>query len=108
MNARLIRIGNSRGVRLPKTAIEEAGLSDEVELNVSLATVIVVPLTTGRAYPFRPQTRVGGKPGVAAVDQVRTIDKRRLSRRIGVLSEGALTGHRYGFGGGRVRTTRNP
>jgi mRNA interferase MazF len=55
------------------------------ELNAHLGTVVVVPLTTGRAYPFRIATRVGGKDGVAAIDQVRTIDKRRLTRRIGTL-----------------------
>ena len=34
MKARLIRIGNSRGVRLPKPLIEQARLDDEVELCV--------------------------------------------------------------------------
>jgi antitoxin MazE len=34
MKARLIRIGNSRGVRLPKPLIEEAGLRDEVEVQI--------------------------------------------------------------------------
>jgi mRNA interferase MazF len=51
-------------------------------LNAHLNTVTVVPLTTGRAYPFRIATKVKGKDGVAAVDQVRTVDKRRLVRRI--------------------------
>ena len=32
MKARLVRIGNSRGLRLPKPLIEEAGLKDEVEI----------------------------------------------------------------------------
>jgi len=47
--------------------------------------VVIVPLTTGRAYPFRIATKVEGKPGVAAVDQVRAVDKRRLVKRIGTL-----------------------
>jgi antitoxin MazE len=34
MKARLVRIGNSRGVRLPKPLILQAGLTDEVELTV--------------------------------------------------------------------------
>ena len=55
------------------------------ELNAHLQTVIVVPLTTGRAYPFRIPTRVQGKKGVAAVDQLRTVDKRRLVRKISTL-----------------------
>jgi antitoxin MazE len=34
MKSRLIRIGNSRGVRLPKPLIEEAGLQEEVEVQI--------------------------------------------------------------------------
>lgn len=55
------------------------------ELNAHLQTVVVVPLTTGRAYPFRVATQVQGKKGVAAIDQVRTVDKRRLVRKVGTL-----------------------
>lgn len=85
----LVTLDPTVGAEMQKT--RPAVVVSPDELNVSLSTVIVVPLTTGRAYPFRPQTRVAGKPGVAAVDQVRTIDKRRLSRRIGALSKGALS-----------------
>ena len=34
MKTRIVKIGNSRGVRLPKPLIEEAGLGEEVELRV--------------------------------------------------------------------------
>lgn len=85
----LVTLDSTLGAEMQKT--RPAVVVSPDELNDSLATVIVVPLTTGRAYPFRPQTRVGGKPGVAAVDQVRAVDKRRLSRRIGLLSAPALT-----------------
>lgn len=55
------------------------------ELNAHLQTIVVVPLTTGRAYPFRIGTQVQGKKGVAAIDQVRTVDKRRLVKKVGTL-----------------------
>ena len=55
------------------------------ELNAHLGTVVVVPLTGGRPYPFRISTHVQDKDGVAAVDQVRTIDKRRLVKKISAL-----------------------
>jgi antitoxin MazE len=42
MKARLVRIGNSRGVRLPKPLIEEAGLTDEVELRVRDGAVVII------------------------------------------------------------------
>lgn len=34
MKATLVRIGNSRGIRLPKPVIEQCGFEDEVELEV--------------------------------------------------------------------------
>ena len=34
MKTRLVRIGNSRGVRIPKPLLEQAGLEDEVQLRV--------------------------------------------------------------------------
>ncbi len=61
------------------------------ELNAHLNTVVVVPLTSGRAYPFRIPTKVQGQPGVAAIDQVRTIDKQRLVNRIKTLKPSELT-----------------
>jgi antitoxin MazE len=41
MKAHLVRIGNSRGVRLPKPLIEQAGLADVVELTVEAGRIIV-------------------------------------------------------------------
>lgn len=62
------------------------------ELNDHLSTVIVVPLTSGRCFPFRPSTKVKGKDGVAAIDQLRTVDKQRLIKRIGKLKIDEATG----------------
>lgn len=41
MKTRLIRIGNSRGIRLPKPLIEQAGLGDDVELRVVDGAIVV-------------------------------------------------------------------
>ena len=41
MKTRLVRIGNSRGVRLPKPLIEQAGLTDEVELELRGNTIVI-------------------------------------------------------------------
>ena len=41
MRTRIIRIGNSRGIRIPKPILEAAGLSDEVELEVGEGELIV-------------------------------------------------------------------
>jgi antitoxin MazE len=49
MKARLVRIGNSRGVRLPKSLIVQAGLTDEVELHVRDGAIILERATTPRS-----------------------------------------------------------
>lgn len=41
MHASLVKIGNSRGVRLPKSVIEAAGLKDDLKLEVRDGAVIV-------------------------------------------------------------------
>ena len=49
MKTRLVRIGNSRGVRLPKAIITQAGLTDEVELGVRDGAVIIARVTSARS-----------------------------------------------------------
>ena len=41
MRTKLIQIGNSRGVRLPKPLIEEAGLTEEVELQARGGEIVI-------------------------------------------------------------------
>lgn len=43
MRAKLIRIGNSRRVRLPKAVIEQAGLEDDIEITVEGRQVVLGP-----------------------------------------------------------------
>jgi len=49
MKARLVRIGNSRGIRLPKPLIEQAGLSEDVELRVQPGAITIRPADGPRA-----------------------------------------------------------
>jgi mRNA interferase MazF len=57
------------------------------ELNAHLATFIVAPLTTGaHPYPFRVACRFDGKDGHVVLDQLRTVDRIRLSRKLGALT----------------------
>jgi antitoxin MazE len=46
---RLVRIGNSRGIRIPKPLIEQAGLEDEVELRVTETGLLVEAVREPRA-----------------------------------------------------------
>jgi antitoxin MazE len=43
MKARLVQIGNSRGIRLPKPLIEQAGLGEDVELVVRHGGILIEP-----------------------------------------------------------------
>ncbi len=61
------------------------------ELNIAMATFIVAPLTTGsHAYPFRVSCRFAGKDGHVVLDQVRTVERTRFTKRLGRLSEPTL------------------
>lgn len=55
-----------------------------VELNDNLRTVIVAPMTTGsRPAPFRVPIGFAGKRGLIVLDQIRAVDKIRLTKRLG-------------------------
>ncbi len=57
------------------------------EINRHIATVIVAPMTTkARGYPTRVPCRFQGKQGQIVLDQLRTVDKTRLVRRLGRIS----------------------
>ena len=61
------------------------------ELNAHLRTFIVAPLTTGgHPYPFRVRCSFDGKDGHVVADQLRAVDRERLIRRLGSLSETTL------------------
>lgn len=51
----------------------------------------MAPLTTGgHPYPFRIPSRFAGKDGHVILDQVRVVDRARLTRRLGALTEPTL------------------
>ena len=61
------------------------------EMHDHLRTVIVAPMTTGsRPAPFRVPLTHGGKKGLILLDQVRAVDKVRLTRKLGSLSARTL------------------
>ena len=56
------------------------------EMNRHIRTVIVAPMTTkGRDYPSRVHCSFQGKDGQVVLDQIRTVDKTRLVKRLGKL-----------------------
>ncbi len=61
------------------------------EMHDHLRTVIVAPMTTGgQLAPFRIPLTFGGKKGLVLLDQIRTLDKGRLARKVGAVSPATL------------------
>jgi mRNA interferase MazF len=61
------------------------------EIHNYLRTVTVAPMTTGsRAAPYRIPLRFRGRDGLILLDQIRTLDKQRLVRRLGAVSASTL------------------
>jgi len=57
------------------------------EMNRHIKTVIIAPMTTkGREYPTRISCRFKGKSGQIVLDQIRTVDKIRLTKKLGVIN----------------------
>ena len=57
------------------------------QMNRHLRTLIIAPMTTaGFAYPMRVACTFQGKKGQIVLDQIRTVDRSRLVKRLGQLS----------------------
>ena len=58
------------------------------EMNRYIKTVIIAPMTTkGRSYPTRVLCNFEGKEGQIVLDQLRTVDKLRLVKRLGEMGK---------------------
>ncbi|MDH3357391.1 MAG: type II toxin-antitoxin system PemK/MazF family toxin [Desulfobacteraceae bacterium] len=56
------------------------------EMNKHIRTVIVAPMTTaGKEYPTRVSCTFKKKKGQIVLDQIRTIDKKRLVKKLGTI-----------------------
>ena len=56
------------------------------EMNRNIRTVIVAPMTTaGKKYPTRISCTLKKKKGQIIIDQIRTIDKSRLIKKLGTI-----------------------
>ncbi len=49
MKTRIVWIGNSQGIRIPKSLLEQTGLSGEVEISVEDGALVIRPLKKPRA-----------------------------------------------------------
>ena len=59
------------------------------EMNYNISTVIIAPLTSRkRDYPTRVNCAVQNRKGQIVLDQIRTVDKTRLVKKLDILSKG--------------------
>jgi mRNA interferase MazF len=85
----LVSLDPARGDEIRKT--RPCVVVSPDELNANLRTFIVAPLTTGgHPYPFRATCRFQGRSGHVVLDQIRTVDRERLLKRLGKLPPSAL------------------
>jgi mRNA interferase MazF len=81
----LISLDPTRGREIKKT--RPCLVISPNEMNKHISTVIVAPMTTkSRNYPTRISCTFQGVHGQVVLDQIRTVDKIRLVRKIGKVS----------------------
>lgn len=85
----LVELNPTRGREIRKT--RPCVVVSPNELNAHMGTFIIASLTTGsHPYPFRIACRFAGKDGHLVLDQLRTVDRKRLVKRLGALTAPTL------------------
>lgn len=85
----LVRLDPTRGSEIRKT--RPCVVVSPDELNTHLRTLVVAPMTTaGRAYPWRIRCRFQNRSGYVVLDQLRTVDRERLVKRLGMLTSATM------------------
>lgn len=78
----LIALDPTRGSEIRKT--RPCLVVSPDEMNRHVRTVIIAPMTTrGRSYPTRVPCTFEDKEGQVVLDQIRTVDRDRLTKRLG-------------------------
>jgi len=86
----LVELDPTRGSEIRKT--RPCLIVSPDELNHHLRTTVVAPMTTaGQTYPFRIACTFRGKRGRVVLDQLRTVDRERLRRRLGTIAPSSLS-----------------
>ena len=86
----LVALDPTRGSEIRKT--RPCLVISPDEMNRHIRTVIVAPMTTkGKNYPTRVACRFQKKDGQIVLDQIRTVDKSRLVKKLGRISRTAAS-----------------
>ena len=81
----LVSLDPSQGSEIKKT--RPCVVISPNEMNKYIKTIIVAPMTSKiKSYPTRIPVTFDGKEGNIVLDQIRTIDKSRIIRKLGTLN----------------------
>lgn len=84
----LISLDPTKGSEIRKT--RPCVIISPDEMNKYIRTIIIAPMTsTIKNYPTRVTTTFQGKKGQIVLDQIRTVDKNRLIKKLGSISSSA-------------------
>lgn len=84
----LISLDPTKGSEIRKT--RPCVIISPDEMNKHIRTIIIAPMTsTIKNYPTRVTTTFQGKKGQIVLDQIRTVDKNRLIKKLGTVSSSA-------------------
>ena len=82
----LISLDPTKGHEIKKT--RPCVVVSPNEMNRYISTVIIAPMTSkGNQYPTRIACQFQGVQGQVILDQIRTIDKSRIVKKLGILSK---------------------
>ena len=82
----LVNLDPTQGSEMKKT--RPCVVISPNEMNRYLRTIIIAPLTTqSRDYPTRVEVLVQGKNAWMVLDQIRTIDRDRVIKKLGLISK---------------------
>ena len=81
----LVNLDPTIGSKIKKT--RPCVIISPIEMNRHLRTIVIAPMTTkSKKYPTRIEVKHDGKTGWVVLDQIRTIDKQRIIKVLGRLS----------------------
>jgi mRNA interferase MazF len=82
----LVNLDPTKGSEIQKT--RPCLIISPNEINDNLRTVVIAPMTTAsKPYPTRVKILHNGKIGWAVIDQIRTIDKSRIIKNLGKITQ---------------------
>lgn len=85
----VVMLNPTRGDEIP--SVRPCLVVPPDELNSSLNTFIFAPMTTGgHKYQFRLSCELGGTAGFIVLDELLTVDRRRMARRLGRIDPDTL------------------